>query len=479
VTHRPAAPADLASLSQLAPELAAAVVSVSGDIALVIDADGVIRNVALTPDPTLPSAGDWIGRRWVDTVTGETKAKVEQLLDEVRAGGVSRQRREVNHTFASGTDLPMTYAAVRLGSGGPVLAVGRDLRAIAAIQQRFVESQQEMERDYWKRRQAESRYRLLFQVATDAVLMVDGLSFEVLEANRAAAGLFGVPVAALAGKPLSSLLAATARPAVDELLATARATGRPAEIRVRGAAHDTPIELSAAPFRADNALLLQVRARAVERRAAEDDATGASPLAELVERTPDGVVITDSSGRVLVANPSLIEWCQLGDESAMQARPLGDWVGEAGGSGEKDIDDILRAVRGHGIASQLRTTIRGSRGARVAVEVSAALLDDGEQERIGFTVRRLDARTASGLRPDDLAAAIEALALDRKDRMALPELVRAAAHLTERHLLKLALAACRGDAAGAARMLAIDVAALRDALRRHELDVEGDAPTIN
>ena len=60
-----------------------------------------------------------------------------------------------------------------LGRDGPVLAVGRDLRAVSAIQQRFIDAQQAMERDYWRQRQAEARYRMLFQVATDGVLVVD------------------------------------------------------------------------------------------------------------------------------------------------------------------------------------------------------------------------------------------------------------------------------------------------------------------
>ena len=67
--------------------------------------------------------------------------------------------------------MPVAYTAIRLGEHGPVLAVGRDMRAIAAIQERFIETQQDMERGYWNARQAESRYRLLFQVATDAVMV--------------------------------------------------------------------------------------------------------------------------------------------------------------------------------------------------------------------------------------------------------------------------------------------------------------------
>jgi transcriptional regulator PpsR len=468
VTQRPPQAADLAALSRLAPELAAAVVSVSGDIALVIDGDGVIRNVALGADPALPAAGDWVGRRWVDTVTGETRAKVEQLLDEVRSSGIARQRREINHRAASGPDLPMAYAAVRLGERGPVLAVGRDLRAIAAIQQRFVESQQEMERDYWRRRQAESRYRLLFQVATDAVLMVDGLTMNVVEANRAAGELFALPLEALVEHPMAAVVAPASRPAVEELLATARATGKPAEIRVRASATQAPIDISATPFRAESALLLLVRARAVRTAA---DGAGGSPFAELVQRTPDGVLVTDASGRILAANPALLELFELASEAAMQGRQIGDWVLDDG------IESTLRLVRRHGIASQLRATVRGSRGREVEVEVSAALLDDGEQERIGFTLRRLAARGGNGVRPDHLAAAIEALALDGDGRLALPALVQAAAQLIERHLLEAALTGARGDHRAAAGTLGIPLDDLQARLDRHGLAAL--PPTLN
>ena len=166
----PGALADLSLLSGLAPELAAAFVSLASDIALVIDEGGVIRNVA-TGDAG-PSAGGWVGRPWVETVTGDTRRKVELLLQEVGSAGVAR-RREVNHPSPGAPDIPIAYTAIRLGASGPVLAVGRDLRAVAAIQQRFVDAQQEMEREYWRLRQAQTQRRLLEQVARDAVLVVD------------------------------------------------------------------------------------------------------------------------------------------------------------------------------------------------------------------------------------------------------------------------------------------------------------------
>lgn len=59
---RPEAAADLSALSALAPELASTVASLAGDIALVVDADGVVRNVSATEAALGASANAWIGR---------------------------------------------------------------------------------------------------------------------------------------------------------------------------------------------------------------------------------------------------------------------------------------------------------------------------------------------------------------------------------------------------------------------------------
>ena len=101
------------------------------------------------------------------------------------------RRREFNHRTPEGSSIPVSWAAVRLGDSGPVLAVGRDLRTVSAIQQHFMDAQQEMERDYWQRRQTVSHCRQLFQVAHDAVLVLDADTLAVLDANPAAGALLG------------------------------------------------------------------------------------------------------------------------------------------------------------------------------------------------------------------------------------------------------------------------------------------------
>jgi transcriptional regulator PpsR len=378
VTQPPGRRTDLSALADFAPELAATFVRLAGDIALVLDADGVIQSVELGGELLAPSMQEWIGRSWVDTATLETRRKIEQLLKETISTGVSR-RREVNHPSPGGVDIPVAWAAVRLGEQGRVLAVGRDLRAIAAIQQRFVEAQQQLERDYWKGRQAESRYSALFHVATDAVFVLDAETMAVVEANRAAAQLLDIPLDALAGTRLPAHIDAVSRPAVEELLSQARASGRPGELRARLAGRTLMVSLSATPFRSLDAMLLLVRAHAVD---APDIESDRARLVNLVERLPDAVVITDSSGRVTMANPAFMELVGQPDEAGIGGRSLADWIAPIG----TDFASVLSAVRRGGIVARLGARARAGRGHDQAVECAAVLLPEGDQECIGFTI---------------------------------------------------------------------------------------------
>ena len=91
----PGKPNDLSALSAWAPQLAEAFVSLSSDIALVLDENGVVLNVAQGgTSPLAPSAHEWVGRAWVDTVTGDTRSKVGLLLKDVTTTGFARRREE-------------------------------------------------------------------------------------------------------------------------------------------------------------------------------------------------------------------------------------------------------------------------------------------------------------------------------------------------------------------------------------------------
>lgn len=455
---------DLSGLSEWAPELAETFVSLASDIALVLDDDGVIRSVSQGGSaPLTDSAHAWVGRSWADTVTGETRGKIELLLKEVTSTGLAR-RREINHPLDKGGNVAVAYTAIRLGENGPLLAVGRDLGAIAAIQQRFLDAQQELERGYWRARQAEARYRLLFQVATDAVMVVDAQTLHILEANQAATQLFELPVEQLVGRAASFGFERHSRGAVDELIANARASGQPAEIRARLAGKVTATSVAATPFRTEEAMRLLVRVRTMDMpgTAADLNAT----LARLVDSASDGVVVTDSSGRIILANPAFLNLVQMNTEVAVKGRPLMDWIGVS----DEQFATLLAQVRSQGIARRMASRLL-STDARVSqVELSAALLTEGDQECIGFTIHYVgEAAGMQGHASDDLNAAVAHLCA-RVGSAPMPELLRQAATLLERHFIGIALARTGGEAVAAAGLLGVSP-------ERLDLPPEGAGPS--
>lgn len=429
---------DFGLLSGFAPKLANMFVSLAGDIALVVDQEGVVRNVAVREGVAGPTANTWVGRPWAETVTGDTRRKIELLLQEVGNAGVTR-RREVNHPSSGGADIPMSYSALRLGAQGPVIAVGRDLRAVAAIQQQMLHAQQDMERDYWTLRREQSHQRELDQLATDAVLVVEAASLQVRVANAAASGLFADTAA-----PLPA--------ALQDLLVAARHSGKAAELRTRlkSGAFDNPmLDLFITPLRASkpsDSLRLMVRARRVGFHEAPPPETA--------------TVVTDTRGRVLMANDALLAMCPVAAASTLQGQLLCEVLDGSQGA----LATLMERVQREGLV-HLASVVVGGRGAPVCeADITAMLVTDGDQERIGLC---LQPQTPTD--SDAFVAALQAL-MAQAQALPLAGLLQQVGALTEHHAISNTLMRTRGNQAACADLLGIEADDLALRLARLGLD---------
>lgn len=447
------------------------ILTAASDIALVLDESGVIRDVTLgqTDYPIEESKG-WLGQGWAETVTPESRAKIVDMLKEATADGVSR-RRQVNHLSASGHDIPVAYTAVRLeGSQNSLVAIGRDLRAVSALQQRLVEAQQSLERDYWRMRHIETRYRLLFQLSTEAVLMVDASTQKVVEANPAASQLFDQPVKKLVGRGFPFDLDRQSEAAVIDQLVAVRAHGHADDLSVRLAASGREVTLATSLVRQDATALFVIRilpgATAGFSSGATESSTGAL---KLVEALPDGFVVTDGEGRVLSANRAFLDLVQIPTEDQVRGQSLQQWIGRPGA----DLGLILATLREHGVVRLFGTSLRGELGSPSEVEVSCAAVPDGSRERLGFLVRDVGRRLALGPRgARDLTRAVEQLTA-LVGRVSLRNLVRDTTDLVERHFIEAALETTEDNRTSAAEVLGVSRQSLYVKLRRYNLGGAG------
>ena len=438
------------SLSEWVPELAQTMVSLGGDIALVLDEHGIVRRVnQRASTPLASNAHQWIGRRWTDTVTVESRSKLERLIADATPDRATR-KREVNHLSENGATVAVAYTAMRLGTDGPILAVGRDLGISAAMQQRFLGAQQEMERSYGRARQSEARYRMLFQVATDAVIVVDGATLCIVEANQSATDLFDLTAAQVVGQSADFAFERDSRLVITTGLRAALDTGQSTETRafLRGKARCASV--TATPFKVMDSLQLLVRIRTTEQLANSTD-LGVT-LARLVDSATEGVAVTDVDGCVLVANPAFLKLVQASTEASVRGRPLSDWISLP----NAPFSTLLYQVRRDGMTEYAQAQLLPGNALLKPIEVAATLLSEIDPPCIGFSVRL--ATDASG----DLAAIVEPVQAamkvlcDQVGSQALPELMRRAADLLQRNFIRMAMERAGADINKAATILGIN-----------------------
>jgi transcriptional regulator PpsR len=451
---------------------AIALIAAAGDIALVVDGKGVIRDVSTNDgaDSAGEDSAGWVGRPWVDTVTAESRGKVEALLRDVAATGSSR-RRQVNHPTAAGPDLPIAYTAVRLNAeGGGVVAVGRDMRTIAMLQQRLVETQQALERDYWRLRHVETRYRLLFQVSSEAILVVDASNRRIVDANDAAGRLFDKSTEKLIGRTFPIGVDSASEPMLEEALATARTAGRSGTIDAKLANGGPEVEVSVSCFRQDAVSLFLVRFTASGVATARETALGAETT-ELLANTPDGFVVTDIEGRVLSANRAFLDLVQIAGEQQAHGRLISEWIGRPGA----DLGVFLATLRKHGVVRLMATAVRGEQGGGSEAEISAAAAPNSRPQCIGFILRDVGRRVAHGPQgARDLTLAVEQLT-SLVGRVALRDLLRDTSDLVERHFIEAALELTEDNRTAAAEVLGLSRQSLYVKMRRHELAAGAEA----
>jgi transcriptional regulator PpsR len=449
----------------LAPDVAVALLASVGDITLVIDSGGIIRDVAI-PDAELGTQGlgEWVGQSWADTVTIESKPKVAEMLAD--SAGAARWR-QINHPTPSG-DVPIRYLVMRTGADGSAIAIGRDLRVAAALQQRLLQTQQSLERDYIALRQAESRYRLLFDLGAEPMLIVDAATRRVREINPAALRLLGGN--APTDQSIGAIVAADDRDGFIAHLGAASASDDAPPITVQLANGHGTATISARLFRQGRASLLLVRiaaAEAVPMASAHDATVGA-----VIEQMPDAFVLVDAALDILVANAAFVELAGVASGERIVGAPLATWLGRPG----IDLELILGQLREHGAVRNVATILRAQSGAQEEIEVSGVVAPRGDSLCYGFTIRNVGRRLRSApIAERDVPRSVEQLT-ELVGRMSLKDIVRESTDLIERLCIEAALAYTSDNRASAAEILGVSRQSLYSKLHRHGLGnlVSGD-----
>jgi transcriptional regulator PpsR len=450
-------------LADLDPATTGRVIASAADIALVVR-KGVIKDIALGNDELTREGYDrsWRDKPWIETVTVESRAKIEDLL----RGDLSGARwRQVNHPSAGGTDVPVQYTAIQTGDDGRVVAVGRDLRSVARLQQRLVEVHQNLERDYARLREAEARYELLFHSISQPILIADPTTLVLEEANPAAARALGEGVETLIGASLDGLFAARSQGAIARLLAEAVTMGaaNAADLQLK---NGSPCELAVSAFRESDATRVIVRLVTQDDGHREHGDPTRSQLLSVLEELPDGLIVAGLDLRILAANRAFVAMTHLTTKGQMVGGRLSDFLGRS----PTDLNVLISNLKNHGAVRNFATVLRDRFGKQEDVEVSAVAAPSREAAAYGFSVRNVARRLRTAPRlheslpssPDQLTGLV--------GRVPLKEIVRESTDFIEKLCIEAALEITDDNRASAAEMLGLSRQGFYTKMRRFGLD---------
>ncbi len=443
------------------------------DVTLLLDHCGVIKKVTLSGALAEEGAQGWIGRPWLETVRNLDGEPGRRLVEDAISQRVS-VFRQLTQRFPSGRELAMEYTTVRLGGRAGVIAIGRSLHAVAEMQSRLVAAQQAMERDYWKLREVETRYRLLFNASNDAVVLVRAGDLCIVEANPAAIAALGLPQqrpGGVAGRPFVLEVAPEDREPFRATLLRASEHGTAPGLLVHLGQDRQSWLLRVSLMKSEPGAVFLLQLSPAGTPQSLPAGVDALSIEDLIARGPDGFVVLDEDGTIRRANEAFVAMVEAGSEAALVGERLDRWLGRPGA----DLTVLLASIRRHGTVKLFSTTLRGDLGTDTEVEISAGSSSRNEPRYIGVLLRDVGRRLSARSVDARFDAGLGAFAA-KIGKTTLPNLVKDAVGVVERHYLDAALKLTVGNRTAAAELLGLSRQSLYAKLSRYGLDRDPATP---
>jgi len=438
------------------------------DVTLLLDMDGVIREATLSTAMGRENIDSWLGRPWSEVVDGASD-KIERIMTDTKRSGISAFR-QLTHRFPSGLELPMEFTTVLLGGRAGMLAIGKNLQAVAELQTRLISAQQTIERDYWKLREIETRYRLVIEDSNEAVLLAKVSDMKILEANRAATTALAATTRrkdGLAGRDFLQEIAQKDREAVEQMLRRTREQGKAPGILIHLGENAAPWMLRGSLMTSETTPVFLLQMAPIGRTVGQN-APDQEDLERMLDHVPDVVATIDDSGVLRRVNRAFVELVEIGSKDAAIGERLGRWLSRPGA----DIGVLISNVQRHGMVRLLSTTVQGELGSETEVEISASNYEQDNEKLIVLVMRNVARRLSSNQDGDSLRVALASMN-EAVGKTPLRKLVKSTVEVVENHYVRAALQLANGNRTSAAEILGLSRQSLYAKLERYNLNDVG------
>ncbi len=451
------------------PEHVDHLIEQASDIAIAVDAEGVVIGISVSPDcPSLGRLDHWVGRVFSEFLTVECKQKFTDRVAALRAASEPTVRpMELNHVDNAKWEFPIRYTMHLARDSNAVLLLGRDLQPFAEIQQRLLREQSARERDMQKVRSAETHFRIILEASETPLVLLDPEGGRITEINTAAADLLGSTTDLLYTSAFAQAFEGRRQSEFMDAVSAAASADERKSIEAVSRRNGRLVRLCPEFFRAAGDLILLCRLQQMD----DNDTAGpefTQTLASLYFASTDAIVLTDSKGNIRDANEAFLIMTDTAQLREVKDRSLADFLVRGGVDLKLMLDNTAQNGRIRSYSAQIKSVV----GNRATVDVATAQLRKrGGDLGVGFVIR--DVTQADVVTPGEPGVMVSDDAMkhvmDLVGTASLKELVTATSDVIEKMCIETAVQLTGNNRVAAAEMLGLSRQSLYVKLRKHGL----------
>jgi len=461
---------DSSELNNLDVNLAAGLLALSVDLTLIIDQSGAIEKVIDGSKPVAANTSSLVGKKWLDTVAIDSQPKVNALLKTLEDQD-EQKWRQVNQEIDGANSLPIQFSTIFFPKQNKLVAIGKDLSSISVLQQKLVESQQEIERDYANLHAIQNRYLQLFNSIDQAYLILDSQTLKIIEVNKSAGFLVG-DLKKIQGKLFVNLFPAKDHEALQTYLLESKSGILQSSFQTTLENLKENVEISSSLLREGNQNICLVSIKPKSQTANLGTVNEqAALLSQAMEDFQDGFIVCSSNGVILTTNNTFVSMSQSTQKESVLGKSLEIWLGRA----SIDLKILLGTVREHGSIKDYASTITADDGSSpIDVRISAAGFNSAKLSLVAIGIHQVSkASNQPADKPDNLGKNAKELT-QLVGKVPLKQIVTETTDIIEKLCILAALDLTMSNRASAAELLGLSRQGLYIKMRRFGI-VESNA----
>ena len=448
-------------IPMIEPDAMAEILSAVADLGLVVSPEGRIMGVLTNPNFE-PSLVDWPEALLQSKLTVESIPKLEARLKQFEDKNLNAAPVELNHKVdGSNVDIPVRYTFHMMSSDKNILMLGRDLRPIVDMQQQLVAAQVALERDYEAQRGHETKFRVLMQSVSDAIVFVSATTGTIIDCNFGAEKVFGRQRDALIGQLIGRSV--EEMDTFDRIISAASdGNDNSATLTMKHSKKRYAVSSTLFRFDDENGIMCRV----IPQGAADGNMDALQEnLSHFYETGVDAIIFASKDGDFLSANDAFLKIASVAQAQSLKGRSVSEFLSR----GAVDLKVILENTARMGSIRMYSTKIKGEHGTERHVEISSSALGAGDEMVFALLIRdtnRMEvSKTAPNARTEvDMRSVIELIG-----SQSLKGIMSRTTDVVEKMCIETAVEMTSNNRVAAAEMLGLSRQSLYVKLRKYGL----------